>query len=80
MNPDFHSRRFDPRMLFHPIGTDGSELFSSLNPTFFSAPWNETDKLAEAEFDKALEQVAAERCRACPVCGATVARGGFMLA
>jgi hypothetical protein len=79
MRPNFHSRRFDPRWLFPTIGTDGTALHGALDVSSLYAAGEETDNAAEEDFDDALEQIASEGCRVCPLCGATVARDGSVL-
>jgi hypothetical protein len=78
MSPDPRSRRFDPRQLFPPVGTDGAALFEEPDaaPPFEAEEW--TEDPAGREVDEALEQIALEACRACPLCGAVVASDGSM--
>jgi hypothetical protein len=79
MSFDPHSRRFDPRWLFTAIETDGEE--PSGEPAESPFAWDEesTNDPIGRIIAKALEQMAPERCRVCPLCGAIVASDGSVL-
>jgi hypothetical protein len=79
MSPDPRSRRFDLRRLHPPIGTDGAALFEEpdVAPPFGAE--ESTDDPAGWDVDEALEQIASEGCRVCPLCGGIVASDGSVL-
>jgi hypothetical protein len=79
MSAESHSRRFDPRWLLPTIGTDGAELFGAPDASPLSTAEEWTNDAAGRDVDEALEQIISEGCRACPHCGAIVARDRFVL-
>ena len=76
MIPNAQSRRFDRRWLVPAIETDGAELFEPPDASPYSVSDESTNDPAGGDFDEALEQIALDRCRVCPLCGAMVARDG----
>jgi hypothetical protein len=79
MSFDPHARRFDPRWMLPPIETDGSEISEVPHASPFSSDEETTNEQAGRDFDRALEQLASERCCVCPLCGAIVASDGSVL-
>jgi hypothetical protein len=78
MIPRPDSFRFDPRWLRAAIGTDGANLNPASEGSCFSTPEALTNDPTEREFDEALEQVVAQECRLCPLCGLIVACDGWL--
>jgi hypothetical protein len=74
-----HSRRYDPRWLFPAIESDGEETSGAPDGFPFSSYEKSTNDPSERDFDKALEQIASERCCVCPLCGAIVGSDGSVL-
>ncbi len=74
MIPDSRFRRFDPRRLRPAIGTDGAELFGTPEAFPGYAAEASRDDPVGGDVDEALEQMASNGCRVCPLCGAIVAR------
>jgi hypothetical protein len=79
MNSDPRSRRFDPRWLLPAIGEDGEALFEESDAVPLFEAEESTDDPAGWDVDEALEQIASEGCRVCPLCGAIVASDGSVL-
>ncbi len=79
MSFDPHSRRFSPHWMLPAIETDGEETSEAPDASPFV--WDEESPNAPAEqvLDDALEQIASEACRVCPLCGAIVARDGTVV-
>ncbi len=71
-----HSGRFDPLWLAPAGGTDGAELFVAPDALPPSAAGVSASDAVGRDFDEALEQIGAEGCRVCPLCGAVGARDG----
>jgi hypothetical protein len=62
MRPHPRSRRFDPRRLVPPIGTDWAALFDELDA---APPWGaeeSPDKAVARDADEALEQITLDGC------------------
>lgn len=79
MSFDPNSRRFNPRWLFPAVAIDSHEAPESPGLSPFSLDNDGTSNLTEQDFDDALEQIVAERCCVCPLCGAIVTRDGFVV-
>ena len=69
MSFDPNSRRFNPRRLFPAVEIDSHVAPHSPDLSPFSLDIEYTSSLTEQDFDDALEQVVAERCCVCPLCG-----------
>jgi hypothetical protein len=79
MNPDPHSRRFDPRWLLPAIEKDGVSLFEEPDAALpFEAEELKDDPIGR-DVDEALEQMGLGGFKVCPLCGAIVARDGTVL-
>ena len=79
MSFDPHLRRFKPSWLLPAIETPGEETSEAPDRSPRSSDEGLTNDLTEREIDEAIEQIAAERCCVCPLCGAIVASDGSVL-
>jgi Rad50 zinc hook motif len=64
-----HSRRFDPRLLFPAKERNAAGTSEVRHAIPISSDDRSTNDLTERDFDDALEQVASEKGRVCPLCG-----------
>jgi len=69
MSFDPHTRRFDPRWLLPAIERNATETSLVPDASPFSSDDGSTNDPTERDFDDALEQVASEKGRVCPLCG-----------
>ena len=73
MNFDPHSPRFNPRWLLPATETDAPDADKSVASTPFCADEEWSDTPTWRDFDEALDQIASDGHRVCPLCGAIVA-------
>jgi hypothetical protein len=74
-----HSRRYDPRLLFPAIETNGEKMSGAPD---VSPSYSDEESINDSilrDFDEALEAVASERCSVCPLCGAIVSNDGSVM-
>jgi hypothetical protein len=79
MNFDPHSPRFNPRWLLPANETDVPDADESDNATPVCADEDSSEIRAWLDFDEALDQIASDGHRVCPLCGAVVASDGSIV-